>query len=346
MELIATQNLFVVHTQYNLLLAIGIAKAKESVNDLILFQDFNLSDILKAKFESIFQHVLILPGNYPKQELAAWQKYKKIKNDIQQIQSFIQTMYHEVFIVDDVCAQEMFAMKCAYQHNPSCKFNWLEDGGNAYFHNGAVSGGLGSTPVRRFIRKHLLSSLFHLHGFYDLGRCFGDHKRLTSIYVTFQDYVRPELQTKPKVEITRQQFMDGMTLMYGGKPYPMEENSVLFAMDKLSVYGDKLESINRIILDEVAACQSEGRKIYCKYHPRETDALPALANATEVDSKIAMEYYLVNTTAKRMTIIGVKSTALQTALKMGFQVISLALTAGETDENILNFYKNIGILLK
>lgn len=275
-----------------------------------------------------------------------FQKFLKIKRDCKTIKSFINIFYERVFIVDDVCVQEMATMKYAHRLNESCEFAWLEDGSNAYFHNGASSGGLGKNSFLRFIRKYLLTCLYGLHGFYDLGRCFGDHKLLTKLYVTFPEHIREELKHKECCEITQKQFLQGIQFMYGDKPFIMFSPSVVFAMDKLSVYGDKLPIIENIIMKEVDEAMKAGKTIYCKYHPRETEKLPALSQAIELNSKIAMEYYLANITDKDMTLIGVKSTSLQTAKKMGFRVISLIGTLEKQNINVLRFYENIGIIIK
>ena len=340
------KQLFVVHTQYNLILATGLAYGTSTQNDLILFKDFALTEELQQRLEELFDRVLLLEGNFPKKEFKSFQKYWKIKNDCDAIKTFINEAYERVFIVDDVCVQEMATIKYAYNQNHACEFAWLEDGSNAYFHNGAPSRGLGRNAFLRFVRKHLLSCLYGLYGFYDLGKCFGEHRLLTKLYVTFPDYVRDELKHKDKREITQEQFIKGMQFMYHGKPYYMFGPSVVFAMDKLSVYGNQLSIVDKIISQEVEEALKIGKTVYCKYHPRETDKLPALSQAAELDSKIAMEYYLTNTTDKEMTLIGFKSTSLQVAKKMGYHVISLAKTMNESNMNVLNFYKNIGITIK
>jgi hypothetical protein len=238
----------------------------------------------------------------------------------------------------------MAAMKFAYRINKTCEFAWLEDGSNAYFHNGAPSGGLGRNIFLQFIRKHLLSCLYRLYDFYDLGRCFGDHKLLTKLYVTFPKCVREELKHKECCEISQKQFLNGIQFMYGDKPFTMLRPSVVFAMDKLNVYGDRLTIIDKMIKKKVEKAIKECKIIYCKYHPRESEKLPALSHAIELNSKIAIEYYLANTTDKDMTLIGIKSTSLQTAKKMGFKVVSLIQSLNENNKEIIDFYNKIQIM--
>ena len=133
--------------------------------------------------------------------------------------------------------------------------------------------------------------------------------------------------------------------MYTGEPVHMKENCVVIAVDKLDVYGNKLPIVNAQIKQIVELAKKEGEKVYCKYHPRETEKMEALIETEELNSKIAMEYYLTNTTAKCMTVVGVMSTALQTAKKLGYEVISLASSVG-TNKNAIDFYRSIGIKIK
>ncbi len=337
------KQLFVFHTQYNLILATGFVYDEPKQNDLILFKDFALTEELQKRLEDLFDRVLLLEGNFTKRKLSVYQKYLKIKRDCKEIKIFINEVYERVFIVGDVCVQEMATMKYAYYQNTACEFAWLEDGSNAYFHNGVSSGGLGRNAFLRFVRKHLLSCLYSLHGFYDLGKCFGDHRLLTKIYVTFPEYVRHELKHKLRQEITQQQFFKGMQFMYQGKPYHMFGPSVIFAMDKLSIYGDQLPIVDKIISQEVEEALKAGKTIYCKYHPRETEKLPALSQSNVLDSKIAMEYYLTNTTNKDITVIGIKSTSLQSSRKMGFETVSLKLS---DNNDMYSFYNKIGIIVR
>lgn len=329
------RQLFVCHTQYNLILAAGLSSSND---DLVLFKDFNLSEDLKKKLEDHFKRCLFLGGNYPKKEMSSKEKMNKIVKDNHELKRFI-CSYDRIFIVDDMCIQEMYALKCSYRKNRNVDMAWLEDGANAYFSNGVVSGGMGSTPLKRMIRKYAFSIMFGLWKFYDLSSCMGGHKSLSSAYVIFPDHIRSELKNKKLIEITDEQFKTGMEFMYGGKKYEFESASTLIAMDKLDVYGDQLGKVGRLISDIVNT--SKG-KIYYKYHPRETDSLNVLCDCIELDRTIPLESYLINSTSKDLIVVGIKSTALQTAKKMGYKAISL-INDIEINSAVVSFYKAIGV---
>ncbi len=332
------KQLFVCHTQYNLILAVGLA---ESSDDLVLFRDFNLTDTLRTRLESYFNNSLFLEGNYPKKELSAKEKLKKITRDNEKLKAYI-GVYDRIFIVDDMCIQEMYVMKCAFQKNKAVEMAWLEDGTNAYFSNGVISAGMGATPVKRFIRRITFTFRFGLRSFYDLADCMGGHKKLTSAYVTFPMCIRTELKSKNLVQITDEQFHKGMEFMYAGEAVEFTSGSILIAMDKLDVYGELWDKVNQLIEKIINATSGE---VYYKYHPRETDDLPALENCIELDRRVALESYLTNSNTKEITVVGVKSTALQTAKKMGYKTISL-INQVEQNEAVISFYKSIGVECK
>ena len=249
-------------------------------------------------------------------------------------------------MVDDMCIQEMYALKCASYYNRAIKMSWLEDGGNAYFDIGVKSGGMGSTPLKRFIRKLFFSIKFNLGNFYDLGSCMGTHRLLKNIYVLFPEAVRREHMDQGKILITEEEFSKGMEFIYKDKPIALLGNGVLIAMDKIDVYGDMKSNVNDFIKEIVQNETRLGNTVLYKYHPRETDSLQALHSCQELDRTVALESYLVNSEARNLTIIGFKSTALQTAKKMGYETISYIKQLEPNNNAVIDFYKSIGIICK
>ena len=65
------KNLFVCHTQANLILASSLAlgRFKDDENLLILFVDFGLKDELKDRLDKTFAHTLYLQSIYPQSRL-------------------------------------------------------------------------------------------------------------------------------------------------------------------------------------------------------------------------------------------------------------------------------------
>lgn len=341
-------NLFVLHTQYNLLLAIGLCKSEfmNDENNLILFTDFNLTENHREIIQSVFHKCLILQGAFPKVELSGFMKYKRISADIDRIDEFIDDKYDRVFIVLDMCIQEMYVMKCAYNSNPDTRFCWLEDGATAYYHNGVISGGMGATPVKRFLRQLFFSSLFGLGSFYDLQEDTGMHKKLSELYVIYPEYVLNVYKTKQRIQISEESFFQGMKWMYEGERCFFPENSIILAMDLTSNYGKNRGLVEEAALNYIKTTAIDSPNVFVKYHPRENQPFEKFKQFTELDRTRGIESYLTNSTTKNLTVIGVMSTALLSAKKMGYNVVSLADSTGFYNKELSYFYEKIGVVNK
>lgn len=340
------RNLFVVHSQNNLILASGLANNdfKSDINDLILFRDFKPSENLDIRIKKCFSSVKIIEGIWDKPRGSIKDKLKRSDADCKEIKIFVsKTKYHRLFIVDDACVQEMFLMKLTHKNNPGIEMAWLEDGAYPYFTNDVPADGLGATPLRRLIRRIAVTVRYGLYGYYDLHRCMGIHKLLKKVYLTYPKYAREEYGGQERIEISDQTFNTGMNILYVGDIYEFESGSILIALDKLDVYGEKLREVDKLITQLVEKAHRENRKVYYKYHPRENDRLPALSNEVELNRSVALEGYLVNSTTRDMTVIGIKSTSLQTAKKMGYNVCSYIQLLEPENIAVLNFYNNIEI---
>lgn len=339
------KNLFVLHTQYNLLLAIGLSLTdfNEDKNDLILFSDFNIVEKYKREIRKVFSKSMLLEGNYPPKKYAMTKKMKKIKSDNKAIKKFVNESYNRVFIVDDMCIQEMFTMKCVGEQNQNAEMYWLEDGTNAYFDNGAVSGGMGATCFTRWVRKQVFSIKFGLGKYYDLGPCMGSHYLLKKGYFMFPNSVRKEFHNRECNLISDKAFLSGMEELFGGKEIFFEDNAILIAMDKIDVYGNLLPQINHFVEEIVNEAKEKRRSVYYKYHPRETERLDSLSGCIELEKTIALESFLTNSSCKNITVVGFKSTVLQTSKKMGYNSISYIRKVEPCATGILHFYESIGV---
>ena len=336
------RQLFVCHTQYNLILAAGLSIIED---DLILFKDFNLTDELKERLEGHFHRCMFLAGNYPKKEMTAREKLERISGDNRKLKSFIRR-YDRILIVDDMCIQEMAALKYAHQKNPSVEMAWLEDGATAYYRNGVVSTGMGSTPIKRLIRKSYFCIRYKLGSFYDFNRDMGMHRKLTSIYTCYPDYVLDVYRGKKLIEISDEQFSEGMEFMFEGERVAFEPGAKIIALDKIDNYGNKRQLIETELGKLINKDKQNGKQVYYKCHPRETCSLDFFSNAVPLEKTIALEAFLTNSLERDLTVVGIMSTALMTAKKMGYNVISLAKATGFDTPQITEFYNKIGIECK
>lgn len=342
-------NLFVLHTQYNLMLAIGLCKTEfeNDKNDLILFEDFKIKDKFKSKLITLFNTVQIMQGNYGEIALSSKQKLKKINRDIRELSDSVNGKYERVFIVDDMCIQEMFCLKLVGSKNANAEMFWLEDGAVAYFDNCEISTGMGATKFTRWVRKTYFKSIYRLGKYYDLGLCMGSHKMLKGVWLTFPNVARWEYNEKKHYLISDRAFKIGMRNLFGEISMDMiASNSIIIVMDLISVYGENLTKVKEFINIIIEEAKNKKRKIYYKYHPREMEHLNVLRDCVELDKTIALESFLINTSAKNKSVIGFKSTALQTAKKIGYETISYIKQLEPDNTQISNFYESIGIICK
>lgn len=135
------RNLFVCHTQAQLILACGLSlgRFKEAENHLILFQDFLLEKELIEHLDRVFTKTLYLQGIYLKE----WNTYKeKLRNypiNDRKMKEMMLNSYDRVFTVCDTIYPEQSCMKLAYRLNKNTEFCCLEDGIMAYYQNVVIS---------------------------------------------------------------------------------------------------------------------------------------------------------------------------------------------------------------
>lgn len=342
------RNLFVCHSQAQLLLAISLSTGRftQDQNDLILFTDFKLKDELRKCLDSVFTRVLIRVGTFPSTNKSWKEKFKRYPVDLKEIRKFVSLPFDKVFEVCDDCIPELFILKYTYKKNPNTEYIWLEDGSYPYFRNTIDVSGFSTNKTTRTIRKILLKYLCRLGRFYDFkGNYMGANHLLQKAYLTFPGKQRKEYNSKEIIGITNKEFDYGLAIMYPPlRENQLPPNSVLIVMDKLDVYRD-LNKIEQSIKQVVTICKQKGKQVFYKYHPREESQLNALQDCNELSRYTGVENFYSANIGNHLTIIGIKSTGLQNAQKLGFKVFSLSPAVGESDANITFFYKNIGITI-
>lgn len=339
-------NLFVCHSQAQLLLACSLVKGRFSKdnNDLILFVDFNISPELRIILDNLFNKTLYRIGTYPAYNKSWKNKIKRYPKDLREINTFINIPYKRVFEVCDECIPELFILKYTFKKNKNTEYVWLEDGSYPYYQNTLDLSGFSTNQFTRNIRKVLFKYIIGLNQFYNFqGNYMGANKILEYAYLTYPGLHRKEYNTKKIIGITNEEFKLGLSSMFPPKKENiLDENSVLLVMDKLDVYKN-LNLINDIIIQVVQKIKHANKKLYYKYHPREESELLALKDMTEINRFAGVENYYSASLGKNITVIGIKSTSLQYAKKLDFNVISIAPIANESDIVVTNFYNAIGV---
>jgi hypothetical protein len=340
-------NLFVCHSQAQLILAIGLAKGRfiNQENHLILFKDFQISEELEIILKHNFKKTLFRIGIYPDSNKKWLSKIISIPKDILAINNFIAVQYKRVFVVCDGNIQEMQILKKTKQINANIEMIWLEDGSYPYFINTIKKDGLNANIYLQNFRKFIFKNIFFLGDFYSFeGDYMSGNKNLKKAYLTLPGLERTIFNSKVIIAIDSYEYKLGMQILFPINKFQINNNSIIVVLDKLDTYI-YIDQIIRILEEIIKFCEQNNYAFYYKLHPRENQNLDILLNKNEILQNIAIESIYINNLLINMTVIGIKSTSLQSAKFLGFKTISCAYLASDNNHNLLNFYAKLNISL-
>lgn len=336
-------NLFVLHTQYHLILALAIIQEsyQDDINDLILFKDFDVKQEMKTALNKQFHSVVMYTGSYNKDDRRWREKFKRfpaiyndMKNDI--------GYYSNLFYVEDSVVPEQYVLRYTSKKNPSIRVSYIGDGGDAYFVNAVAKTGLAKHRWSMLFRRIIFSTIGGCGKYYHAG-CFGSHPMTENLYEMYPEYVRSELQHLKKYEVKAENMQIAVKKLYDFLPKQnIRPSAIIIMLDKLEVYGDGVR-FEQIIDELMTKANIENRSVYYKCHPAEKQTYDKLANAIELDRNIPAEFIFAEAAGKGCIVVGVLTTALQAAKKMGMEVTSYLETFNPNRKEVIEFYKKIGI---
>lgn len=340
------KNLFVLHTQYHLILALAmIEESYQSVeNDLVLFRDFNLKPEMETALHKHFHSVRLYTGSYNQADRRWREKIKRFPMINKDMKSWI-GFYDNLFYVEDSVIPEQYALKHAHRKNPNLCVSYIGDGGDAYFVNAVTKTGFAKHGWLMQLRKILFSTVGGCGKYYHAG-CFGTHPMTKNLYEMYPNYVRSELQHLKKHEVKADNIQAAVKKLYDFLPEQnIEIGSIIIMLDKLEVYGDGIR-FGQIIDELREKAKREGRQVYYKCHPAEKQTYDKLAETIELDRNIPAEFIFAEAAGNDCSVVGVLTTALQAAKKMGMEVTSYLETFNPSRKEVIEFYKKIGIDVK
>lgn len=343
-------NLFVCHTQAQLILACGLCHGRfhNDENELILFVDFDLKKEMREKLDRIFSRTLYLQSIYPEKYNTFKAKLKWYVQDWRMIKRYIQNPYKRVFVVCDTLLLVQKCMQLAYRLNQSTRFIWLEDGILAYYENIRVNKGLDRNRFTRCIRKLIFKYFLRVGKFYNrVFPGFGGSSVIHEIYALFPDVVRELYRSTRRITgIDHEEYFFGLQSLYAPSEMSIDKDSIVLIMDKLDTYLHP-EAVRKTVKDFIEKKRLSGKTIYCKLHPRETGTWKIFETCQMMDRSIGAEsmYLSLSKYKEKISIVGIKSAGLMSAKKLGFDTSSLFLSCGETNANLEHFFKSIHIEL-
>ena len=344
------RNLFVCHTQAHLILACGLSQGrfKNDENHLVLFKDFNLGDEMKGKLEAFFASTLFLTGIYPASNKTWKARMRWYREDNRLLKEYIDKPYDRVFAVCDWYPPVQYCLKRCLKQNGDTQCIWLEDGILSYFPNANLRKGSDQYSVTMLLRKVLFKYILGMGSVYDRDfEEMGGLKLFKQVYTLYPDAVRePYRTTKELISISEKEYLAGVNTLYEARELNIPDGSILLVMDKLDTYSYP-EKVQDAIARLKERAKTEGRQIFCKFHPREESVWPVFDGCTILEKTIGAESLYLSLASQKDTIeiIGIKSAGLMSARKMGFKVSSLFNECGERNDNLISFFERIGIKL-
>ena len=139
-----SRNLFICHTQAQLILASGLAlgRFKDDENLLMLFVDFGIKDELKERLNNTFTRTLYLQSIFPVEFNTTKAKLRWMPKDWKLIKDYLAMPVDKVFGICDHLILVQKTLQYVYKKKHDVQMAWLEDGITAYYRDSEITGGL------------------------------------------------------------------------------------------------------------------------------------------------------------------------------------------------------------
>lgn len=342
------RNLFVCHTQAQLALACGLVLNRFNTdnNILFLFLDFAIKPRMKNQLDVIFNKTEYLQSIYPAKFDTFRSKIFWYRKDLKIIKTYFDESFDRVFESIDTIYPEQMILKYANKANAECEMSWLEDGITAYYQNVNHNGGLDSNKILRYMRKFLFKYFLGVGKYYNRDFHYtGGNSKLKQMYCLYPKAVRePYMSLRNKIEITNEEFVTGLNSIYDKVELDLPKNVTILVLDKINTYihpNIVIDVVKKMITKE----KTQGRMVYYKLHPRENQLWDFLSEHPSFDKALGIESLYLSLIPWRNTakIIGIKSTGLMSASKLGYDTYTLFSYCGENNENIKQFFATMNI---
>lgn len=317
------RNLFVMHTQYNLILATGIALSQHAGedNDLIVYPEFSITPAWKERLQSIYRKVYFVREAYA-DPTPGIRGIREAAQQIQQCEAFLESQYDEVVISQDRLFEGILVAKLR-KKNPNCRCTAVEE--NVYFATWPVPEKMDPRKrIKRWVKSCTTKWITGVKVDMVTPYCFGGSSYIDALYVNYPSTIRKELKQKTCREIKRDAIVKGIRALYScDSPDPNQKKTVVILSDLISRYSNKA-AIVQIFMNVAEWCCDQKIRLMIKYHPRESEKLPLQGWAEELPAKMAFEKMLLEFDPSKTLMIGNVSTSLEMAIRLDFSVVSVA----------------------
>ena len=259
------RNLFVMHTQYNLILATGIALSRYAGedNDLIVYPEFSITQDWKERLQRVYRRIYFVREAYA-DSTPGIRGIREAAEQIRQCESFLAPQYDEVIISQDRLFEGILVARLRRQ-NPACRCTAVEEDiyfslkpqGNARFGN-----------IKKWFKSAITKKMTGVWVNFLTPPCYGGSNYIDALYVNYPSAIRKELADKPCVEIGREAVVEGIRTLYScRKPDADQKKTVVILSDLISRYSNK-EAVVRVFMDVARWCGEKNLRLLIKYHPR------------------------------------------------------------------------------
>lgn len=339
------RNLFLMHTQYNILSALAVANQEyaSDKNDLAISAEFNVTEEYLHLLKNEFRNVWILQSKFDSagashRASVFADKYKKAKE-------MLKVKYDRIITAQEQYFDTLLVTKL-HQCNPQLVWQSVEE--DAYY---SITSGraLQSSLMRRaakwFYYAAFLPAAYGENVYYEKIPCYGANRGIQTLFLTFPAEAREELNSKEKKEVLSEYLVCAVQKLYAPKQEEcnLQEKSVVFFSDLISRYADseRIYQAMQTLFDEYRRL---GYHLYIKYHPRETQPWSFGQDVAILPSHLPAELILAQNKGRQLVSVGNTSTAIVLSRKFGHKTYSLVRKSSQMpNENAIAFFEKIGI---
>lgn len=339
------KNLFIMHTQYNILSALTVVQQEyfNDINDLLVSAEFDITEEYSKRLKNEFHNVGILQEHFDR--TGVWNRATVFANKYKKAKAFLSDKYDRV-----ITAQEQYfdtlLVSNLRKANPNLIWQSVEE--DAYYTIQPVQQ-VGSS-ISRHVAKRIyydlyLPLLYGKNPYYEIIPCYGANSGIQTIFLTFPTAARKELCGKDRKEIDLRCLIKATQKLYeeNQEDCVLPDKSLVFLSDLISRYPNKDEVYHQICALFITH-KRDGYQLYIKYHPRETTPWDFPSEINVIPSSYPSELLLAKNQGKNIVFVGNASTSIIISKKFGYETVSLIGKIGKhRNLDIINFYKNIGI---
>ena len=342
------KNLFVMHTQYNLILSASvISRYKNDDNTLVLWCEFDLKKDMIDALEKLYDNVIVVSDKYTniKKPIS---EINFIKDCLRKVDCLKKETFDRIYLSQERIF-DLILCEGVKRKNPSAICVDIEEDAYYSLNNKYNDPNYIYSETARQKMRRFLYSLFlwrYPYNYKNSGYFYGMSEEYDEAELLFPDLARREMLGKKLNEITKCELLDGINSIYSAKKteYPKKNKFMVIFFDLMNRYK-KPQLIKNIMLKIFDLCKATGRTVLLKYHPREVNKFDEMEDVFEIDKLIPAEKVLYDLVGYDVCVLGNATTACIVAAKFNYNVISICKIDHNDNISMHNAMSRMGINL-